>query len=165
MPTATYDLIASNVLSSDTATISFSSIPATYRDLVLVVTGARTTTTGFPSLRFNSDGSNSYALILMRGTGSTATQNATAGTTEGDFYFDGWTTGVIGTSQALVVFNIMDYSATDKHKTVLQRFNRADGTVNAQAGRWAKTEAITSIDINGNTWASGASFYLYGIVS
>jgi hypothetical protein len=37
MPTPTYDLIESTALGSSASSITFSSIPSTYRDLVLVI--------------------------------------------------------------------------------------------------------------------------------
>jgi len=79
----------------------------------------------------------------------------------------------IDTEKSTFISSIMDYSATDKHKTVISRFNRvggdatsADGT-GAVAVRWADTSAITSIVIfpTANTLASGSTFSLYGIAS
>ena len=161
--TATYDLIASNVLSSSAASVTFSSIPATYRDLVLVVSGARTSSTGFGiRIRFNADSGTNYSQVIMRGNGSTSTSNSS---TEPYIYFDAWTTGAFGTGQSNAIFQIMDYSATDKHKTVLQRVNNSALLTSAQAARWASTSAINEIYVEGSDWASGTSFYLYGIVS
>jgi hypothetical protein len=62
---------------------------------------------------------------------------------------------------------VMDSSATDKHKTILQRSNRAGANVQAQAHRWANTSAVTSITalVPGGSFASSSKFYLYGIVS
>ena len=54
MPTPTYDLLASSVLGSNTATVSFSSIPSTYQDLVLVV-NASATALAFGRVRVNDD--------------------------------------------------------------------------------------------------------------
>jgi hypothetical protein len=61
----------------------------------------------------------------------------------------------------------MDYSATDKHKTVLVRSNAASTGVEAIAQRWASTAAITSILVFPSTgsWAAGGTFSLYGIVA
>jgi hypothetical protein len=67
----------------------------------------------------------------------------------------------------VTIVHIMDYSATDKHKTVLSRANRASSGVDAIAGRWASTSAITSIKYfaSGRTLDIGSTVALYGIVS
>jgi hypothetical protein len=66
------------------------------------------------------------------------------------------------------ITQIMDYSATDKHKTLLSRKNTSSVVVNAQAGRWANTAAITSIVCtvdSGATFSSGSTFSLYGVIA
>jgi hypothetical protein len=59
----------------------------------------------------------------------------------------------------------MDYSATDKHKTVLSRANNAANGVTAIAGRWASTSAITSIVLTfqSSSLATGSTVALYGV--
>ena len=164
MPTPTYDLIASNVLSSSASSVTFSSIPATYRDLIIVLR----TTTGSGSqtfLQFNSDTGGNYNHIRMVGW----TNSTTSGSTSVDdrIRTDSSIGGMSG--KELTIFQILDYSATDKHKSVLLRLNDlgTNGSrVAATAGRWASTSAITSILV-GNTanLVSGDTVYLYGIAS
>jgi hypothetical protein len=154
MPTPTYDLIASNVLTSSASSVTFSSIPATYRDLILVIDAGATSSSGF-EIQVNSDTGNNYSNVNMMG-------------------FDGGTTGSASitysaytptlsaaTTKVFIVTQFMDYSATDKHKTALMRRN--DIHVGAIAGRWANTNAINTIKISASNIASGSSFYLYGI--
>jgi hypothetical protein len=66
------------------------------------------------------------------------------------------------------LIQIMDYSANDKHKTVLIRQSEANlGNVTATAARWANTAAVTSITfllVGGNLQA-GTTISLYGIAS
>ena len=160
MPTPTYDLIASNVLTSSAASVTFSSIPATYRDLVLVADALSTSSTAL-EIEFNSDSGNNYYIVQMHGDGS----SAASGTETWSAFYP--YAGVTNTNRMLAVVQIMDYSATDKHKSILARSNRADQRVAANAGRWANTNAITSIKLtaSGHSLASGTTFYLYGIVS
>ena len=151
MPTPTYDLIASNVLSSSAASVSFSSIPATYRDLVLVTTGRNISW----ELYINGDTGANYSRVYMRGTG---TSEQTGAGTENFVRVNQW--------EAIIQF--MDYSATDKHKTILMRSNTYYQATQADAQRWANTAAITSLELNagsGNTFPSGTQTYLYGIAS
>jgi hypothetical protein len=61
----------------------------------------------------------------------------------------------------------MDYSATDKHKTILSRANVAGTFTMALAGRWANTSAINQVSIfrTGQTFSSGSVLSLYGIAA
>lgn len=160
MPTPTYDLIASNVLSSSASSVAFSSIPATYRDLVLVV-NTTTSGSGFLYVRLNSDSGSNYSTVRMQGNGTTATsESETVAQLRGSFARDYTVTSI---------FQFMDYSATDKHKTVLANPERgeAQDLRGASANRWANTAAISTITCTGSAgnFPSGSTFYLYGIVS
>ena len=160
VPTPTYDLLASNVLSSSASSVTFSSIPATYRDLVLVVSPIATGGDFNSNIRINSDTGSNYSRVGMSGDGETATSfSATAA----------FILGVIASTSSpptLGVYNFMDYSATDKHKTIISRYANPSAT-SAFAFRWANTSAINNLEIyaSANNFASGSTFYLYGIVS
>ena len=161
--TPTYDLIASNVLSSSASSVTFSSIPATYRDLVLVcdLGGAGNV---LPYIQFNSDTGENYNLVRAGGNGSSALSSQSAGATQIPLYFQGYATS---TSRSIILTSVLDYSATDKHKPVLARSNGASNGTDMIAGRWANTAAINAIFIGnfGVDFASGSSFHLYGIAS
>ena len=161
MPTPTYDLIASNVLSSSASSVTFSSIPATYRDLILV-DSLTPTGSGIASLiTFNSDSGANYSFVYMLGDGSSTGSAQNTGQTFLASCYSSATVRGVG------IMNIMDYSATDKHKTVITKRKSPDTFVIAYAQRWANTAAINSITITANTgsFASGSTFYLFGIVS
>ena len=164
MPTSTYDLIASNVLGSSAASVTFSSIPATYRDLVLVTQYLSTSTNTYAILRFNSDSGSNYQHVYMSGSSGSTYSGSGSFTGVLSVYW----TAANSTGPVLGIYHIMDSSATDKHKTVLSRTN-TDNTsrngVEAFANRWANTAAITQIDVVGgnNNFAAGSSFHLYGI--
>jgi hypothetical protein len=158
MPTPTYTPLATVTLATTAASVTFSSIPATYRDLILV---SRPTTSNDVTtrLRMNNDSSSSYSLIYMYGYSS----GTLSGTVSGN-YLD---IAGSGTQGATSIAQIMDYSATDKHKTILARQVRGQNSVvAATAHRWANTSAITSITIAGqpfSSWNTGTYFSLYGI--
>jgi hypothetical protein len=62
----------------------------------------------------------------------------------------------------------MDYSATDKHKTVLSRYGNSSTEVDMAASRWADTSAINSIQIllaDAETYSAGSNFSLYGVIA
>lgn len=162
MPTPTYDLLDSQVLSTSAASVTFSSIPATYRDLVLVVEVSASSASAIV-LRINSDTGNNYSNVRMGGNGST-----TVSSTQTTSFFSASSYGTVGTDKSTVIWRLLDYSATDKHKSALCRFDRASTGVTATASRWANTAAITALELNtlGNPdFAIGSTFYLYGISS
>lgn len=164
MATPTYDLLASSVLTSSATSVTFSSIDQGYRDLVLVTDivadPAGSSSVVFPRLEFNADTGNNYTLVQMYGDESTffsGTQTAN--------YLD--LASSSSTVKGLAIAQIMDYSATDKHKTVLIRNNQYS-SLTAIAGRWANTSAITSLRVYSNfigsrQFTTGSTFYLYGI--
>jgi hypothetical protein len=71
------------------------------------------------------------------------------------------------TNDAVIVMNIMDYSATDKHKTAIWSSDKAGaGATERFVARWANTSAITSVRLLGvgaATYAAGSTFALYGV--
>jgi len=161
--TATYTPLANVTLGTTATSIVFNSIPATYRDLVIVFLG-RATSTVQAGMRFNGDTSGSnYSSQRMSGNGSTA---SAADTTDTYIRLSRF---ALGATTSGVQFNIhiMDYSATDKHKTVLSRADNAAYATEAIVNRWASTAAINSVRIltDANSWAVGTTVALYGIVA
>ena len=158
--TATYDLIASNVLSSSASSVSFSSLSG-YRDLVFVVQATATQTNDDITMRLNGDTGSNYHRVQMSGNGS-ATASDTSSTTSWNFS-NLWSLN--GTTATLLVVSVLDASATDKHKAMLARWNLTAQGTGAIAGRYASTSAITSASFQAtnSNFASGSSFYVYGI--
>lgn len=151
-----YTALGTVTLASSASSVTFAGIPATgYRDLVLVYEGTVSSSTDFTT-RFNGDttGSN-YFRVFAFGNGS----SASSGTTN-ESYWMYQTTAGRGTN----ILNIFDYSATDKHKSILNRYDQAGNGASMIAGRWASTAAITSITTNG-PFNAGSNFSLYGIAS
>jgi hypothetical protein len=129
--------------------------------LILVVTGTKTTSgDAGATIVLNSDAGANYSYVQAYGNGSTATSGSAAGNNLIDAFMI-FNNTTISTN----ILQFLDYSATDKHKTVLSRTNIASGYVAMSANRWASTSAINTIKIESVTFAAGSSFYLYGIVS
>jgi hypothetical protein len=162
MPTPTYDLIDSTVLGSSAASVTFSSIPATYRDLVLVVSTIAVSASLQVEIELNDDTATNYFQVRMVGDGSSATSAANSREA-----FTLTPAASIFEESFMGILQIMDYSATDKHKTALGRGNLPAQRVIANASRWANTAAVNKLKIYtiANTYPAGSSFYLYGIVS
>jgi hypothetical protein len=159
MPTPTYTALANTTVAVAAASITFSSIPSTYRDLIVVFNGTTLIDDGV-GLRFNADTGSNYSNVRMfgnsGGTGSDTSTTTRIPTTAGN-----------SSLRTAFISQVMDYSATDKHKTVLNRNNITDNNVAAIAGRWANTAGITSVTVlsPGSVITAGSTITLYGIAS
>ena len=159
MPTNTYTALATLTLTGTDTEISFASIPATYRDLVLVADATSDANSGL-YLRFNGDTGSNYYTVGAYGNGSSAISfSQTLAFTNANFISSGRGTNIM---------QLMDYSATDKQKTMLARASYAGNQAQMAAARWASTSAITSVSLfmdGGRTFQIGSTFSLYGIAS
>ena len=151
--TNTYIPLATTTLGSSASSVTFSFIPATYADLVLVIEN----TVGVVDMlaRFNGDTGSNYFRIFMidfSNSGAVGTQTNTSLALS------------FGRDQ---IFQIMDYSATNKHKVILTRTNEATSRVEVDANRWGSTAAINTILIypSSGSLAANTTFSLYGIRS
>lgn len=156
MPTATYIPLATITLSSAASGVTFASIPSTYKDLVVVFRGSPTSG-NFIRFIFNSDTTaTNYFEVAM-----SSYNNGFSAANNNNRFAYAWG------GQDSFRAQIMDYSATDKHKSVLVRNGNAANDDVARAGRWANTNAINSVrvEIESTTFASGCVFSLYGIAA
>jgi hypothetical protein len=168
MPAArTYEPISTTTLGSAQTTVSFSSIPATYTDLVLIMTsnssGTATAFNGY--LRFNSDSGSNYSKTQMLGVGAAQSQRASNATAI-VWPFD-------DTTWTVTRFNIMNYANTTTFKTTIFRQDMGTYGTSAVVGLWRSTSAINAIsltasDQGGGTadqFTAGSTFTLYGITA
>ena len=164
--TAAMTALANITLGSAQSTVTFSSIPATYRDLRLVGQIKPTSTGNALKVQFNSDTGTNYSMVSMAGDGSSA---VSASSTANDHIRLSNNIGASADLNNIFTLDIMDYSATDKHKSTLTRMNTPSVGTEALANRWASTSAITSLriyfDLATNNIAIGTTLTLYGIVS
>jgi hypothetical protein len=157
--TATYALIASATGTGSAGDISFSSIPGTYTDLVLVA-NIFTTANANQILRVNGDSGGNYSTTVLYGNGTSALSTRGSNNNAMTFQTDLFATTTIS---AMTVFNFMDYANTTTNKTVISRSNKADQSAETHVNLWRSTAAITSITISGATFTTNATFKLYGI--
>lgn len=159
-----YFALATTTLASAASSVTFSSIPTSVnglalRDLVLVADVATANSSIDIFVRANSDATNTYPYALMQGDSGGAASGAGVRT--------GFHLGfkITGNSKATSHLQIMDFSATDKHKPSLLRYSEAGTFSFTAAGRWPSTNAIntlTAVPATGN-WSSGSTFSLYGV--
>jgi hypothetical protein len=156
---STYEPIATQTLGAAAASVTFSSIPGTYTDLVLVVNPAVSSGTCNVTMTFG-DTSTLYSRTNLIGNGTTATSNRH--TNEALTYICSATTTFVTTGMA----QIMNYSNTTTNKTYLLRDTYSASAVIQRVGLWRNTAAISTIVLGNDgatNFAIGSSFTLYGI--
>lgn len=158
---STYSTIATTTLGSAAASYTFSSIPSTYTDLVLICSIFNSSVAN-TYLRFNGDSSSIYSRTRLSGSGSTATSSRATNTNTG--YID---TIATENPQENILVSIQNYSNGQVFKTYLARANNAGSGVDATVGLWRSTDAITSIAIftDSGSMSAGSTFTLYGITA
>lgn len=154
---ATYQPIATTTLGSAAATVTFTGIPQTFTDLVLVANGSTSTATNNILFQFNSDTGSNYSRTRVLGDGSSASSERQSNVTS-------MAIGDWGTDRCVVIANIQNYSNTTTNKTVLSR-SSSEGYVSAYVGLWRNTSAISSITFfkTSANLTSGSTFTLYGV--
>lgn len=166
----TYTLISSNVLSTAAASVTFSSIPSTYTDLVvrasarssvagvfsdlLTTINNDTTQANYPYVYLNAQGSAVYSSRIadLKVNDSLTGNNATANTFSSfEYYIPSYTASQF--KPFSIISNIENNSTTD-------------WSVIAVAYIYKSTTAISTLKFSppsGVNFVSGSSFYLYGI--
>ena len=151
-----------NVLTS----LSFTSIPSTYKSLQIRYSAAALAGGAQLQMRFNSDTATNYWYHETYGNGTSATANFGSA---GYFYID--VTGGVSASPNTMggVMDILDYSSAVKKK-VFKSNNTIQGPstnyVSLVSGVWNSASALSTITFtldNANAFAAGTSFALYGV--
>ena len=157
---ATYEPIATYTISSSSNLVTFSSIPQTYTDLILVASYAGTST-GLNIYPNGDAGSNKSATVL-RGNGSSAESLTGASIALRDY----WTTVTNSSGEFTVsIIHFNNYSNSTTFKTALVRRSVSSAYVETIINLWRSTAAITQLQTysaNGN-YTVGSTFTLYGI--
>jgi hypothetical protein len=177
---AAYDPAATWLIQRITATgsetsITFSSIPSTYKHLQIRNIAKSTNTadgTLSVEVRFNGDTGSNYAYHELRGDGTSASTNAGATQTKIIVFNASLRESVSTSTFGVSLIDIHDYASTTKNKTVrsFSGMNKNQGTqddrISLGSGLWMNTAAITSITLISTVSAfkAGSTFALYGMV-
>jgi hypothetical protein len=157
--------IANITLSAATASVAFSNIPQGYRDLKIISTIALSGDIS-TYMQFNNDVGANYNSVRILGNGSSATSYANSNSSTAlAFGISNATAQTTLTTN--VIFEVLDYSITNKHKSTISRVNDAASESMVVAGRWSSTSAITSIQCiaGSGTFSTGSTFTLYGVLA
>ena len=168
-----YESIATVNVSSSTSTVSFTSIPSTYKHLELrfITRCSRTSyTVAAIFCRFNGDTTANYSNHALNADGASAGSYGNANQSVG---YAGFSSGANATANVFSggIASILDYANTSKYKTVrgVSGFdqNAAGGEeIDLISSNWRSTSAITSIELTLETSANFlqySTFALYGI--
>jgi hypothetical protein len=160
----TFSQIASTTLGSAASSVTFSSIAATYTDLVLVINGGGSANINV-SMQFNGDTASNYSITAIAGDGTTASSTRRTSQTAMRLDENSYTGTTLAASNLIV--SIMNYANTTTYKTILSRSNNAAVGTSAIVGLWRATSAINQVVINaiGGNWITGSTFNLYGIAA
>jgi len=158
----TYEAIATTTLSSTATNITFSSIPATYTDLIIVGTFSfNSSDRAF--IWFNGDTGTNYSQTFLYGNGTSAL--SARDSNYGAAYIDNVASAGSGDNN-LSIMHFMNYANTTTYKTTLIRTNHIQQDVSAEVMLWRSTAAINQIAFrggSGGSFAIGSVFSLYGI--
>ena len=164
----TYSQITGGSITLATAasSVTFSSIPATHTDLVLI-----TTVPGFTGgnnsrgyrFELNADTGSNYSCTQLNNSATTAVSSRESSQTRGRIGFLSETTNDVSNGIA----HFMNYANATTYKTILSRSNVAGVITLAGVALWRNTAAITQIDLEyfdvAGTFDTGSTFTLYGI--
>lgn len=159
---ATYEPIATATAAGGTASYTFSSIPSTYTDLILVSHLRAGSATSSFTARLNSDSGSNYSNTILYGDGTSPGSTRFSSQTFTYLSYYGFPT--TADTFALTITHFFNYSNTTTNKTWLSGNSFTASGVDRLVGLWRSTAAINSITLYaGNTFAAGSTFTLYGI--
>lgn len=163
--------IATTLLGSAAANVTFSNIPQGYKHLqIRGIARSDQASTGQSALwvQFNGDTGSNYSWHRLYGNGATATAGAGTSTT--------WMLAGVGAYASnpanefgASVVDILDYANVYKYKTVRGLSGEDEngaGYVGLHSGLWMNTAAISTITIQPGSpynWVANSRFSLFGV--
>jgi hypothetical protein len=162
-----YELIATAFGTGSSGTITFSSIPATYKHLQVRYTAKNTLSNSFMLMRFNGITTNgAYRYHRLRGSGTVVSSSESGSTNAIEMdasMASSTTTGAVSAG----VIDILDYASSSKNTTIRALYGQAGpaNTIYLASGALFNTAAITSLSLitGANSFATTTRFSLYGI--
>lgn len=162
---ATYEAIATYTATAAISDYTFTTIPSTYTDLVLILR-TRTTASGCAvAMRFNGSSTSNYTWNYFSGNGSSVSGTGFSGPSS--YGPVGWA-GNFGDTQSLFIVHINSYSSgTDRFKSWISRSGSSTTQTEILHGAWSKDPKATINEIQlfpttGN-FVTGTNITIYGI--
>ena len=165
---SSYESIASATGTGSSGTITFSSIPSTYKSLQLRMSVLCTADNQALYMTVNGITTDSYTNHILNGDGATVTATG-SGYTGGAQINIGYSRQAMTTQPKVAIIDIHNYASTTQLKTIrtftgINR-NTSGNDITLQSNLVDTTNAISSISLffNANNFASGTTISLYGI--
>ena len=168
-----YELIERVVVGGGgSSTITFSSIPSTYKHLQIraIMRSTFADTDSFLKVNLNSDTGSNYPNHFLNGNGSSA---GAFGYSTSQYAYAFLSMYPAASASASLfgnaIVDLLDYTDTNKNTTIrsLGGYDvNGSGVVRLNSSVWLNTNAVTRIDITdyrGGSFAEYSSFALYGI--
>lgn len=165
---ATYESIASYTVTGSnligTTGVTFSSIPSTYTDLV-IVQNTKLTAPAINHIRVGNGSVSSaaiYGKTFLSGNGTAASSTRNGAYTQ-------WGSNLAHQTSEWGIYttSILGYSNTTTFKPILEKYDNVSyGAVEVSAGLWSSTSAINIIQLfldRAEYYVVGSTFSLYGI--
>lgn len=163
--------IASANGTGSSGTITFSSIPGTYKHLQIrgIMRSSDTATVGTVGIRMNGASGTSYAWHYLTGDGGAVGASGVASTAQ-IVVGQGTAASSSANTMGVLIADILDYTSTSVNKTLRYlggNDQNGSGTIYVGSGVYLATTAITSLDIilttAGKFFTTQTTFELYGI--
>jgi hypothetical protein len=147
--------------------VTFSSIPSTYTDLIILSFAANTAiNANGMGIRFNSDTATNYSKTYLYSDGTSAVSGR--GSNQTNISISNLPISSTGVFAATIT-NIQNYSNATTYKTVISRGGGGNtgNLVIGYVGTWRSTSAISTIDLinDSGNFITGSTFNLYGITA
>ena len=170
---AIMEAIATQYLEADAASVTFSSIPATYEHLQVRGSNAATgdSTGQAYYIEFNGSAGTAYSSCIFRGHTSSTGCNPLDGTAYIQIYDGIHGSSTDRTEYATIIFDVFDYTNTNKNTSAMLIGGQSISNTNRRiwwgSGLWDSTAAITQIKFtpSSGNMRRGSEFTLYGIKS
>jgi hypothetical protein len=167
--TTSYESIATTTLGSSQATITFSSIPSTFKHLQVRMIGRGTNASNSVDvfIRYNGSTSTYYRGHQLYGEGTTAYASADSATASG---YAAYIPGNTNTANVfgVAVLDVLDYADTNKNKTsrsLTGYDSNGGGIILLRSSLWQTTSAVNQIELvcSAGSFDTYSKFALYGI--
>jgi len=173
-----YDAIGTVVVGSGgQSSVSFTSIPSTYKHLqIRMMALSNRSTFGVDALliRFNSDTGMNYSQHTLNGNGASAAASGQGTGSIPGFYMDFAIGTTVSSYPGIAIIDVLDYANSNKNKVIRAlggtdlngTIGGAPGRVNLASSSWFNTNAINSISMTpytGTLFTQYTQFDLYGI--
>lgn len=148
-------VLATRTLTTSAASITFSNISSSFKDLVIITNhrAAQATTSQFPAIQFNGNTTNAYGNVYLYGGDVTQSPVYSSFGAIRDYFAIGITRSAVNRMHANhSITYVFDYKDTNKWKSMLCEANdTAQNFYGITAGIFQSTNAITSLTLKHDT--------------